>query len=342
MTDIGSDRVERRRRATSVEVARLAGVSQSAVSRCFTAGASIAPDTREKVMTAARALGYRPNVLARGLVGSRTDLVGVVVGNLDTPFEAFLFDRLTDALAAIGKKPLVVRSDPAGDVARPLLAALDYQVDGVVVLAGGVTRATVDSAKLLGVPLILYGFVTTADLVDCVCCDNAAGARLAADALLASRYRRAAYVTGRSSAFSEGERRAAFLDRMARGGRPVVRVVEGDYSHSGGMRAGLTLLSAADRPDAVFCGNDATAFGVIDAARRRLGLRVPEDVAVIGFDDVPMAAWPGYDLTTVRNPVDAIVAAVRDILARRLADAGEPYVVHRTTPTLIRRGSAVV
>lgn len=340
--DPGTDRMERRRRATSNEVARLAGVSQSAVSRCFTNGASIAPETRDRVMAAARALGYRPNALARGLVGSRTDLVGVVVGNLDTPFEAFLFDRLTDALAAIGKKPLVVRGDPAGDVARPLLAALDYQVDGVVVLAGGVTRATVDSAKLLGVPLILYGFVTTADLLDCVCCDNAAGARLVADALLASRYRRTAYVTGRGSAFSEGERRPAFLDRMARGGRPVVQVVAGDYSHAGGVRAGLALLSAPDRPDAVFCGNDATAFGVIDAARSRLGLRVPEDVAVIGFDDVPMAAWPGYDLTTVRNPADEIVAAVRDILARRLVDAGEPYVVHRTTPTLVRRGSAML
>lgn len=341
MTDGDTLRKERRR-ATSIEVARLAGVSQSAVSRCFTEGASIAPETRDKVMAAARALGYRPNALARGLVGSRTDLIGVVVGNFDTPFEPFLFDRLTGALARLGKKPLVVQGDPAGDVARPLLGALDYQVDGVVVLAGGVTPATVDAARRLGVPLILYGFVTTADLVDCVCCDNAAGARLVADALLASPYRRVAYVTGRSSAFSETERRSAFVARMAEGGRPVGRVVEGDYTYGGGLRAGLDLLAHPDRPDAVFCGNDASAFGVIDAARHRLGLRVPEDVAVIGFDDVPMAGWAGYDLSTVRNPVDDIVSAAVDLLTRRIGNDPGPFVVHRTAPTLIRRRTALL
>lgn len=339
MTETG-DRSERRRRATSVEVARLAGVSQSAVSRCFTAGASIAPETRDKVMAAARALGYRPNALARGLVGSRTDLVGVVVGDLGAPFEAFLFARLTDALAAIGKKPLVVRGDPAGDVARPLLAALDYQVDGVIVLAGGVTRATVDAARLLGVPVVLYGFVAADGQADCVCCDNAAGARLVADALLASPYRRVAYVTGRGSAFSESERRAVFMQRMAEGGRPVERVAEGDYSYQGGFRAGLGLLGGPDRPEAVFCGNDATALGLLDVARHRLGLRVPDDLAVIGFDDVPSAAWAGYDLTTVRNPVGEVVTAMLDILERRLARDAGPPVVRRTAPTLVRRGSA--
>lgn len=340
MADPDTRQADRRRRATSVEVARLAGVSQSAVSRCFTAGASISPATRDKVMAAARELGYRPNALARGLASNRTDLVGVVAGSFETPFEPYLFDRLTDALVGVGKRPLVVRGNPAVDVARPLLTALDYQVDGIVVMAGGVTRATIDAVKHLGVPIVLYGFVTTTDLVDCVCCDNIAGARLVADALLASTYRRVAYVTGRRSAFSEAERRSAFVARMAEGGRPVDRVVEGDYSYDGGLRAGLELLAGPKRPDAVFCGNDAMAFGVIDAARHRLGLRVPEDLAVIGFDDVPMAGWPGYDLTTVRNPVDEIVTVTLDVLARRLASAPGPYVVHRTTPSLVRRSTA--
>lgn len=342
MSDTDTEPTGLRRRATSTEVARLAGVSQSAVSRCFTPGASIAPETRDKVMAAARALGYRPNALARGLVGSRTDLIGVVIGNFDGPFEPFLFDRLSNALAAAGKRPLVVRGDPATDVARPLLSALDYQVDGVLVMAGSVNRATVDAVKRLGVPLVLYGFVTTSDPVDCVCCDNTAGARMVADALLASRYRRVAYVTGRRDAFSEAERQAAFLDRMTAGGRTVTAVVEGDYTYEGGIAAGLRLLSGADRPDAVFCGNDATAFGVIDAARHRLGLRVPDDVAVIGFDDVPAAAWAGYDLTTVRNPVDEIVSVVVAMLTERTGAEAAPYMVHRTSPTLIRRGSAPI
>lgn len=328
------------RRATSVEVARLAGVSQSAVSRCFTDGASVSPDMRAKVLDAARRLGYRPNAIARGLTTRRTGLVGVVMGDLDGPFQPYLFERLTRGLATLGKQPLLIRAEPGGTGLHVPLPALDYQVDAVVVTAGSVAPATVEQIRQTGTPLLLYGRAVPGDGVDSVCCDNAAGARLVAGALAAAGHRRIAYLGGRTSAFAEQERGPAFLAALGRHGLEPVAVGRGDYGYDSGYREALRLLSATPRPDALFCGNDAMAFGALDAARTALGLRVPEDLSVVGFDDVPMAAWPSFDLATVRNPVDETVGHLLGLLERRLDHPDAPAALHRPVPALVRRGSA--
>lgn len=328
------------RRVTSVEVARLAGVSQSAVSRCFTSGASVSPDMRARVLDAARQLGYRPNAIARGLTTRRSGLVGVVMGDLDGPFQPYLFERLTRGLATLGKQPLLIRAEPAGN-GRPVpLPALDYQVEAVVVTAGSVSPDTVEEIRATGTPLLLYGRAVPGDGVDSVCCDNAAGARLVADALVAAGHRRIAYLAGRASAFAERERGPAFVAGLARHGLAPVATGRGDYGYDSGYREALRLLAGSPRPDALFCGNDAMAFGALDAARTALGLRVPDDVSIVGFDDVPMAAWPSFDLATVRNPVDETVARLLTLLERRLEDPAAAAVLHRPEPALVRRGSA--
>ncbi len=329
-----------RRRATAVDVARLAGVSQSAVSRCFTEGSSVSAEMRARVQEAARRLSYRPNAIARSLTTRRTNLVGVVMGDLDGPFQPYLFETLTRGLAMRGKQPLLVRGDPADALDGTAMAALDYQVDAVMVTAGSVSPRTIRGLMALGAPLLLYGRAVEADRVDSICCDNPLGARLVARALVAAGHRRIAYLGGRPTAFSEQERGTAFRAELAELGMPLVAVGEGDYGYDSGYRESLRLLAGPDRPDALFCGNDAMAFGALDAARTALGLRVPEELSIVGFDDVPMAAWPSFALTTVRNPVDDIVAVFLDMLERRLADPGAPPVLHRPPPVLVRRGSA--
>lgn len=329
-----------RRRVTAQEVARLAGVSQSAVSRCFTDGASVSPQMRARVLEAAERLSYRPNAIARSLTTARTDLIGVIMGDLDGPFQPYLFEHLTRGLATLGKQPLLIRGDPADGLGGASMAALDYQVDAAVVTAGSVSPETIRSVMNLGVPLLLYGRAVESDGVDSVCCDNALGARLAADALVAAGHRRIAYLGGRPTAFSEQERGVAFRQRLAEHGVAPVAVGSGDYTYESGYRAALRLLAAEPRPDALFCGNDAMAFGAMDAARTNLGLTVPDDVSIVGFDDVPMAAWPSFDLATIRNPVDRIVATLLGMLERRLADPDTPPEVHRAAPVLIKRGSA--
>jgi DNA-binding LacI/PurR family transcriptional regulator len=332
--------VRGRRRVTAQEVAQLAGVSQSAVSRCFTDGASVSPQMRERVLAAAERLSYRPNAIARSLTTARTDLVGVIMGDLDGPFQPYLFEHLTRGLATLGKQPLLIRGDPADGLGGAAMAALDYQVDAAVVTAGSVSPDTIRAVQELGVPLLLYGRAVEEDGVDSICCDNPLGARLVADALVRAGHRRIAYLGGRPTAFSERERGAAFRARLAEHGLEPVALGLGDYTYDSGYRAALRLLSADPRPDALFCGNDAMAFGALDAARTALKLRVPEDVSIIGFDDVPMAAWPSFDLATVRNPVEAIVTKLLGLLERRLANPEAPPEVHRAAPALVKRGSA--
>lgn len=327
-----------RRRATAQEVAQLAGVSQSAVSRCFTPGASVSEEMRARVLAAARHLSYRPNAIARSLTTARTDLIGVVMADLDGPFQPYLFEHLTRGLATLGKQPLLVRGTPSDGLGGASMAALDYQVDAIVITAGSVSAAAVDAVKGLGVPLFLYGRVEAG--VDCVCCDNAPGARLVADALVDAGHRRIAYIAGRPTAFAEQERAAGFRAGLAARGVALAAVGQGDYGYESGYRAALALLSADPRPEAIFCGNDAMAFGALDAARTGLGLRVPHDVSVVGFDDVPMAAWPSFALSTVRNPVDSIVDSLLAMLRRRLADPDAVPEVVRAAPTLVRRASA--
>ncbi len=329
-----------RKRATAVEVARLAGVSQSAVSRCFTDGASVSPEMRARVLDAAHRLSYRPNAIARSLTTARTNLIGVVMGDLDGPFQPYLFERLTRGLATLGKQPLLIRGGPADGLGAASMAAMDYQVDAVVVTAGSVSPAAIRAVMTLGVPLLLYGRAVEADGVDSICCDNRTGARLVAEALVAAGHRRIAYLAGRPAAFAEQERSAAFREALDALGVPLAAVGQGDYGYDSGFREARALLGAPSRPDALFCGNDAMAFGALDAARTALGLRVPEDVSIIGFDDVPMAAWPSFDLATVRNPVDAIVTTLIGMLERRFAEPDAPPRLHRPLPTLVRRGSA--
>ncbi|WP_168220474.1 substrate-binding domain-containing protein [Azospirillum thermophilum] len=176
--------------------------------------------------------------------------------------------------------------------------------------------------------------------MDSICCDNRLGARLVADALVAAGHRRIAYLAGRPTAFSEQERSAAFRDRLEELGVPLAAMGQGDYRYDSGYREALRLLGSGTRPDALFCGNDAMAFGALDAARTALRLRVPDDVSIVGFDDTPMAAWPSFDLATVRNPVEEIVGTLMDMLERRLSDPKAPPVLHRPAPELVRRGSA--
>lgn len=329
-----------RRRATSIEVAERAGVSQSAVSRCFTNGASISDETRRRVLEAARELGYRPNALARGLTTRRSNLVGVVMGDLDGPFQPYLFEKITRGLAALGKQPLLIRGDPVLDIGGPTLAAVDYQVEAVLLTAGSVSPETIRDVQDSGTPLVLYGRAVVEDGVDSVCCDNRAGARLAAFALAAAGHRRIGYIAGRTSAFSESQRRSAFFEAIEELGLPRPAIGQGDYGYESGYQQALQLLEDDPSIEALFCGNDAMAFGALAAARDRLHRRVPEDLSIVGFDDVPMAAWSAFDLTTIRNPVDMLVKHLLRLVERRLADPDADPLVEICPPSLVRRSSA--
>lgn len=326
-------------RITAEDVARQAGVSRSAVSRTFTDGASVSPQTRARVLVAAAALGYRPNLIARGLTGQGTGLVALVIGAITGPYEAVLLDALSHKLRAGGYWPLLIQNSDSGAAGAGLEEALAYQVDGAIVAAGSVSRALAERCIASQAPLVLIGRILPGVAVDAVCCDNGAGMRQLVECLTERGRRRVAWIGGWSDTFSNVERHGALVAALARHGLKPVAERSGDYTSESGLAQGLTLLTAPEPPDAIVCGNDAMALGVLDAARR-LGIDVPGRLSVTGFDDIPAAAWEPYQLTTVRNPVAETVERAFALLERRIGEPGADQITERLAPILARRRSA--
>ncbi len=313
-------------RVRSVEVAQLAGVSRSAVSRAFTPGAYVSPETRAKVLRAAEALGYQPNALARGLITQRTGIVGIVSTDLDNPFYAAMLQTLAEALQARGIAPLLLFGDEHS-TDRQIAQLLSYQVDALVMTNATMSSKMAARCAQSDRPVVAINRYLPHQDIASITCDNQGSAAAAADHLIAAGCRRIAFVAGKPDASSSRDRETGFLRRLGHTGRAVVAHETGHYTHDGGVEAARRMFAAADPPDGVFCANDLMAFGVMDAARDTFGLRIPQDLKVCGFDNSSLASWSSYDLTSVDQDIEAMVeAAIARILA---ALAGEtPDTLH--------------
>jgi DNA-binding LacI/PurR family transcriptional regulator len=328
------------RRPTSLDVARIAGVSQSAVSRTYTPGASVAPDTRARILAAAEEIGYRPNVLARSLIVGRTRMIGMVVAHLDNQFYPTALEKLSHALQARGYHILVFLAANNGDDIDAVLDDLiDYQVDGILMGSVTISNRLADRCDGAGIPVVLFNRHQPGSNLCAVTSDNRAGAIAAADHLVAGGHTRIAHIAGRQDASTGADRAAGFQEGLARHGLALEAFVDCGFRPALARRQALQIFGKADRPDAVLAANDQIAFTVMDTLRYELGLRVPEDVAVIGYDDVAMAAWPSFNLTTVHQDAKRMVAATVDLLLARIEHPRGP-TRHLVLPSpLVVRGT---
>lgn len=329
----------RGRKVTSEGVARAAGVSRSAVSRVFTPGASVSARTAEKVRAAAERLGYRPNVLARGLLTGRSRMIGLVVAYLDNQFYPQAVEGLSRALQAEGYHVLIfMASHTGGNVDGIVAEILDYQVDGLILASVAMSSDLTARCASEGVPVVLFNRSDSSGQGISVVSDNVAGGRLVARHLVAQGHRRIGYIAGWEGASTQVAREAGFVAGLAEAGIGLAARDVGDFDADRAAAAARAMFGGADRPEAVFVANDAMAFAVMDVVRGELGLRVPEDVAVVGFDDVPVAGWPAYDLTSVRQDGDAMVTACVAALLGQIG--GGPVAPVAPLPvSLVRRGS---
>ncbi|RMD93472.1 MAG: LacI family DNA-binding transcriptional regulator [Alphaproteobacteria bacterium] len=329
-------------RVTSVDVARLAGVSQSAVSRVFTPGASVSPATAEKVRKAAAQLGYRPNVLARSLITGRSKIIGLVVAYLDNQFYPDALERLSRALQARGYHVLVfLASQTAGNIDDVLREILDYQVDGIILASAAMSSGLAAQCEAAGVPVVLFNRSQDDERLSAVTSANREGGARVARFLLAGGHERIAYLAGWEGASTQRDREAGFTEALARAGTSLFARAVGDFNYARAQAATRELFAGPARPDALFAANDHMAFAAMDVLRHELGLAVPGDVSVVGYDDVPLAAWPSYDLTTIRQPSGRMVAQTVEILMEHIEDPAHarPRRVEIDGPLVIR-GSA--
>jgi DNA-binding LacI/PurR family transcriptional regulator len=327
-------------KVTSVDVARRAGVSQSAVSRVFTPGASASKETVEKVRRAAAELGYRPNVLARSLITGRSRIIGLVVAYLENQFYPDAIERLSVALQEKGYHVLIFMAAPTvGNVDRVMQEILDYQVDGIVLASVSMSSTLASECEAFGIPVVLFNRDQDDPRLSSVTTDNRAGGRAVAELLVRLGCERPAYVAGWEDASTQRDREQGFRDGLEAAGCKLYARGVGNFEHALAQEAARRMFDRADPPDAVFVANDHMAFAVMDVLRFELGLKVPGDVAVVGFDDVPLAAWPAYDLTTFRQRVNRMVAETVTTLIDHIdGGATEPRRV-AVDGILIERGS---
>jgi DNA-binding LacI/PurR family transcriptional regulator len=332
---------DRRMRFVSAEqVAQLAGVSRSAVSRTFTPGASVSAATREKVIKAADELGYHVNDLARGVLANQSRLVGVVATRPEIGFRAHLTAALTKALIRRGSIPVLINT---GETEEELLAAqkmlIGHRAEATIILSGSPPASFFELAQRNGQPLVVIG--RSEPDADHVLAGNAEASREAAAAFIAAGRRRLAVIGSHSATPSIAEREQAFVAAVRAEGFEA-RIAHGrDSDYDSGVSAARALFGEGDFPDAIFCANDLLAFGAMDVIRQDFGLTVPGDVALIGFDDVPEAAWLSYGLTTFRQDPAVIAARAVALLDRRLQHPEEPRAWERVIPQLVTRKSFV-
>lgn len=326
---------------TSAEVARLAGVSQSAVSRVFTPGASASKKTIEKVRHAARELGYRPNVLARAVVSGKSRIIGLVVAYLNNQFYPEALEKLTNALQERGYHVLVfMASQTAGNIDDVVEEILDFQVDGIVAASVALSSDLSARCRSAGVPMVLFNRAQDDPAMSAVTSDNRAGGRKVAEFLLAGGHEKIGYIAGWEGASTQRDREAGFVEALNAAGHQLHAREVGDFVTEKAQAATRRMSGGADRPDAVFVANDHMALAVMDTLRFELGLNVPGDVSVVGYDDVTVASWPAYDLTTVRQPANRMVSETVDILLSKIERPDAEARRVEIDGPLILRGSA--
>ncbi len=344
---------------TSVDVARLAQVSQSAVSRSFTPGASVSQATRARVLDAALKLGYRPNAHARSLITGRSRIIGLVLSYLENLFYPMALQRLAERLQRDGYHVLLfVNQNPNAD--ELVTEILQYHVDGIVLAATTLSSALARNCADADIPVVLFnrvmadGGARSTQSVSSVRGDNVAGGRAVAEFLVAGGHRRIAYIAGNEESSTNLERERGFREGLAAAGLHIWARASGDYDFVRARQAALTLFAPPpqpshpahpaqqlQRPDAVFVASDHMAFAVMDALRFDLGLRVPQDVSVVGFDNVPQADWGAYRLTTFEQPLEPMIEATVGLLQERLRAEGAGPARNVVVPgALIVRGSA--
>ena len=354
-------------RATAADVAREAGVSQPTVSRVFS-GASVSEDKVKRVRDAADKLGYRPNALARSLITGRSRTIGLVVAYFENPFYAEALEQFSAELKKRGYAlMLFLATNDKGDADTLVEDLIDRQVDGVVLASISLSGELTDRLRQLEIPLVLFNRGTMDSSISAVTSANVDGAARVANYLLDTGHKRIAHIAGWGGSSTGRDRRHGFESAMAARSATPHAIIEANYFRDSAMYACRILCRGElvidesgnsekqwqtkpavtenqtipdEPPDAIFVGNDYMAFAVLDCLRSETRLRVPEDISVVGYDDVQMAAWPAINLTTFRQPAQRMVGRTLDVLFALIESADVEPQHHQIDGELIIRNSS--
>jgi DNA-binding LacI/PurR family transcriptional regulator len=326
---------------SSIEVAQLAGVSQSAVSRTFTEGASVSEQTRAKVLKAATQLGYRPSAIPRIMFTHRSNLVAIAAGGLYNPMMAALLEAYTLRLQSEGFQVLLFNVEGAEPLDEYIPRIASYRVDALFITRCIMSRKSAEEFRKFRIPIISFNTEDQNDWVSSVRPDDFGGGRQIAELFIRRGAKRFAYIAGLPNNIASNDRLAGFQEGLKKGRKPQAKVECASFRYEAGFEAAMHMFEGRDRPDALFCGNDLIAMGAIDALRK-LKIRVPEDTMVAGFDDIPQASWDAYNLTTLAQSIAETVDRSMQLF-RGVLDGSRRRGARSVVPvSIVERGSTSV
>jgi LacI family transcriptional regulator len=324
---------------SSRDVARMAGVSQATVSRVLQGNSKVRPENARAVRDALARSGYIPNANARAMRTNRTGSIGVVTGKITNPFYPELIQAISASLTDAGQYMVLWDGDSGGERAA-VNAIRAGTVDGLLFTTATEESAALHEALARNLPIVLVNRSLNIANCDQITSNNIAGGRHVADYFLKHGHTRLGIVSSSHTISTGRERRQGFVERLRERGSEIPddwspRV---DFSHDAGRQAGLSVLAQQERPTALFCVNDLLAFGVFDAARS-LRIDIPNELWVAGYDDVAMASWDVFDLTTIKQPVPQMGKAAVDRLLSRIHNPDGPIEHLQFRDQLVIRGS---
>ncbi len=303
--------------ARLVEVAKLAGVSVATAARVYDKkwDGKVRDTTRERVLEAAQKLGYSgTDAFGSALRTGSSKIVALVMGVTTGYFYYDVMMKFVHELRKSGRQVMIFEVDPVKDVVQILHEIRQYRVDAVIVTSSATQSAMVEGLSEGNIPVVIFNRQTRNNDLCAVYCDGKIASRKVADFLMDRGHRRMALITGNASDSKELRREEGFCERVRERQGEILAIKAGEYNYQSGYRLGLELLQESEnRPDALFCAEDSIAMGAMDAARK-LGLSVPNDLSIIGFDHIEAGQYDSYNLTTVAHPVERMISCTVDLL----------------------------
>ncbi|WP_260027334.1 LacI family DNA-binding transcriptional regulator [Ruegeria conchae] len=334
----------RKNSVTSVDVAKRAGVSQSAVSRAFSrvpTQSGVSAEAKERIFAAAKELGYRPNALARSMITGNSKIIALLFSYLDNQFYAVALEKLCIELQKNGYHAMVfMMPETAVGVEETVSELLEYKVDGIITASVELSSSLCKLCQDQGISVVMFNRIKAEEGVSCVSTDNVLGGRLAARHLIETGHQKIALLSGWAESSTGRDRQLGFERELSDQGHSLFDHAAGHFDLAATRTAARNLLDrpASERPDGIFVANDYMAIEALGVIRSELKLKVPQDVSIVGFDDIPMAASPEYDLTTLRQPINKMIDQSVSLMLAEIA--GNDTVMNESiVPELVERGS---
>ncbi|MFD2922305.1 LacI family DNA-binding transcriptional regulator [Halobacillus naozhouensis] len=295
-----------KRKVTATDVARLAGVSQSSVSRAFSKSSSVTEEKRKAIIEAANKLGYQPNAIARGLITNKSHIIGIVMRDIKNPFYPEVLEKFYSKLTKIGYQLIFINSMNHQIEEDEISRLIEYNAEAVIITDAILTSSAVERFVRNDIPIVLFNRYIPDSKCSAVSCKNYEAGKEIGKYLIEKGHQYPAFISGPFNTSTTIDRQRGYQEALAKGGISKLVIEDGNYTYEGGFKAATNLLRDHENIDSIFCGNDISAFGAIDAIKSA-GKHVPEDISVIGFDDVQVSNWSPYSLTTWKQPVEEMV-----------------------------------